>query len=164
MFELWRDPAVCEYSGAAVDSLGAAIDLPAPSQAESDRLLDYWLERARIGSGFRWAAVTRDEDDFIGAVGFNSLGPNAEYAYHLLPTYWGRGLAAEASRSALTWVFSAGADSVECHIEPANLRSIKLARQLAFREPTQAPGVTSRYILSRDIHAAQPATVIEADR
>ena len=37
MFELWREPVVCEYSGSCVDSAGRSIDLPAASRAESDR-------------------------------------------------------------------------------------------------------------------------------
>ncbi len=154
MFELWREPAVCEHSGQAVDSSGAVIDLPAASRAETDRLLDYWLERARAGSGFRWAVLARNEGDFVGAVGYNSLGSNAEFAYHMVPRYWDKGLAAEASRAALTWAFSAGADSIECHIDPKNLRSIKRAEQLGFREASHPQTGTRRYVLNRDIHAA----------
>ena len=154
MFELWREPAVCEYSGQAIDSSGAVIELPAASRAESDRLVGYWLERARAGSGLRWAVLARNEGDFVGAVGYNSLGPRPEFAYHFIPRYWGRGLAFEASRAALVWAFSAGADAIECHIEPENLRSIDLARRLAFREATHSQAGTRRYVLSRDSHAA----------
>jgi RimJ/RimL family protein N-acetyltransferase len=154
MFELWREPAVCEFSGPAVDSLGAVISLPAASRAESDRLLDYWLDRARAGSGFRWAVVGRGQGDFVGAIGFNSLGPSSEFAYHLIPGYWGRGLAAEASLAALAWAFSVGTDSIECHIEAEKLRSIELAKRLGFRESTHHQVDTRRYVRDRDIHAA----------
>jgi len=95
--------------------------------------------------------VARGEGDFVGAVGYNSLGRDSEFAYHLLPRYWGRGLAAEASRAALAWGFSTGARCIECHIEPGNLRSIQLAEQLGFREAAHPEGETRRYVLSRCI-------------
>jgi len=97
--------------------------------------------------------LTLNECDFVGAVGYNALGPSAEFAYHFIPRHWSRGLAAEASRAALAWAFSGGADSIECHIEPENLRSIKLAKHLAFREATHAEPGTRRYVLTRDDHA-----------
>ena len=93
MFDLWREPAVCEYSGPSFDSAGLPIGLPAKSQSESDRLLHYWLERSLAGTGFRWAAILHEDSEFVGAVGFNSLGSCAEYAYHFIPRFWGAGLA-----------------------------------------------------------------------
>ena len=136
MFELWRHPEVCELAGPAVDARGEPIVLPAPSRAESDRLLHYWLDRARAGTGFRWAAQTGER--FVGAVGFNALGSCAEYAYHLVPRHWGAGLATEASTLALAWAFERGAASAEVYIPPANHRSLRLARRLGF-EPSGPP-------------------------
>ncbi len=63
-------------------------------------------------------------------------------------------LVAEASRAALAWGFSTGADSVECHIDPKNLRSIMLVEQLGFRKASHRQTGTRRYVLNRDIHAA----------
>jgi len=154
MFELWREPAVCEHSRSAIDASGAAIDLPATSPAESDRLLEYWLERARAGTGFRWAVLARDGGDFIGAVGYNSLGSRAEFAYHLIPRNWGSGLATEASLAALAWAFSTGTEFIECHIDPANARSIALVRRLEFSESKKHEAGTIRFVLRRDGHLA----------
>lgn len=153
MFELWRDPRVCEHAGPAVDSSGRAIDLPAASRAESDRLLQFWLDRSSAGTGFRWAVVRSGEEDFIGAVGFNVLGACAEYAYHFVPRSWGAGLATEASRLALSWCFASGSESIEAFIEPANAMSIRLAVRLGFERSEQGSGEVARYVRTRGSHA-----------
>jgi len=148
MFALWREPAVCEYSGPAIDAKGRLLELPAASSATSDRLLEFWLDRAQMGTGFRWAVMLEERSAFIGAVGFNSLGACAEYAYHFNPRYWGAGLATEASRIALSWRFAEGSESVEAFIEDANAPSIRLAERLGFRVVSGAEGL-SRYVLRR---------------
>ena len=154
MFDLWREPDVCEYSGPSFDSAGRLIELPARSQLESDRLLEYWLERSLIGTGFRWAAILRESSEFVGAVGFNALGSCAEYAYHFLPRFWGAGLATESSRLALSWVFSQDSDLVELFIEPENLKSIGLAERLGFELSTPQRNGLPRYVFTREQHVA----------
>lgn len=155
MFELWRQPEVCEHSGPSVDSEGKSIDLPAAARSESDRLLVYWLDRWRAGTGFRWAVVLRGPSDFVGAVGFNALGPCSEYAYHFVSQFWGLGLAMEASRLALSWSFSSGAEAIEAFIEPANTRSIRLAERLGFSLFSQSAGRPHRYVLTQEKHATR---------
>ena len=147
MFALWSEATVCQHSGAAVDSAGLPIELPAKSPLESDRLLEFWLARAREGSGFRWAVIYQRSGEFTGAVGFNSLGRCSEYAYHFVPRYWGRGFASEASRSALEWSFAGGAESIESFIEAANLESIRLAERLGFRRCEPPESELQRYVL-----------------
>lgn len=149
MFELWSHAEVCRYSGPAVDAAGLPIDLPARSRSDSDRLLEFWLDRAASGTGFRWAARFGDDDEFAGAVGFNALGPCSEYAYHFVPRFWGRGLAAEASRLAIDWAFAGGAESIECFIEPANLASRRLAERLGFRPCGVHDADVPRHLLVR---------------
>jgi RimJ/RimL family protein N-acetyltransferase len=157
MFDLWRQAEVCEHSGAAFDSLGEQIPLPAASNRESDRLLQYWLARAQDGTGFRWAVVLSPGSEFVGAVGFNVLGPCAEYAYHFAPQHWGAGLATEASRLALSWCFSSGAESVEVFISADNTRSIRLAMRLGFEGPESGLEEPGRFVMSRDGVATSPA-------
>ncbi len=147
MFSLWREPEVCRHSGPAVDAEARPIDLPAASADESNRLIDFWLDRARSGSGFRWAVIHRDEDCFTGAVGFNALGECAEYAYHFVPRFWGAGLAAEASRLAFWWAASTGVSSIEAFIEAGNERSIRLAERLGFRATPRPEGRPPRYLM-----------------
>ena len=69
-----------------------------------------------------------------------------EIGYRLLPAYWGAGLANEASRVALSWVFSLGSKSVEAFIEPANTRSIRLLERLGFERSHEATGELARYV------------------
>ncbi len=149
MYELWSEPGVCRYSGPAVDANGQTIELPAPSRAESDRLLAYWLHRARARDGFRWAVVDSANETFIGAAGFNALGESAEYAYHLIPRFWGRGLAQEAARLAIGWAFENGATVVECFVEDANARSIRLLERLGFEPRGDAQRCDTRFELRR---------------
>jgi RimJ/RimL family protein N-acetyltransferase len=120
MFELWSQPEVCKHSGPAVDSSGRAIELPARAPSESDRLLEYWLDRARAGTGFRWAVVLQDRAEFVGA------------------------------RIAADWAFSHGAESVEAFVEPANPRSVRLVERLGYRRIHQRPEGPSRYVLTRE--------------
>jgi len=149
MFELWRQAEVCEHSGPAEDSNGLPITLPARARLESDRLLEYWLDRAQAGTGFRWAVLLAPKSTFIGAVGFNQLGARPEYAYHFDPRYWGTGLATEASRLALAMCFALGAEAVEAYISPENRRSIRLAERLGFSEVEAAPRKPSRFVIDR---------------
>jgi RimJ/RimL family protein N-acetyltransferase len=146
MFELWSRQEVWLYSGPATDVTGGAIELPAPSRAESDKILEFWLGRAEEGTGFRWAVLL--EQLFIGAAGFNSIGSCSEYAYHLHPEYWGRGLMLEASRLALSWLSSRdGCVAADAFIEPANLRSVALAERLGFVRTGEHMHGTDRYVL-----------------
>ncbi len=138
MFALFRAPEVCTFAGPAMDVRGQLIPLPARSYAESDRLLDYWLDRGACGSGCRWAVMDPESEAFMGAVGFNALGEHAEYAYHLRPEFWGRGLASEASRLVLDWCFGNGTRLVEAYVESPNHRSIALLRRLGFERVCEA--------------------------
>ena len=156
MFALWKEFAVCEHSGPGVDSRGRPITLPARTHHDSDRLLEYWLERAAEGTGFRWAVILEAQQAFVGAIGFNSLGPCSEFAYHFVPRFWGVGLATEGSRLALTWSFSREAEQIEFFIEAANTRSVHLATRLGFTKVRHDPRGIWRYSLSRADHTARP--------
>jgi RimJ/RimL family protein N-acetyltransferase len=147
MFELWRHAEVCEHSGPSVDSGGRTLELPASSRSESDRLIGFWLDREEAHTGFRWATLLRASDRFVGAVGFNSLGPCAEYAYHFVPSHWGMGLAREASELALSWALSSGSESVEVFIPDANTRSTRLALRLGFERSGCPREGAGRYVL-----------------
>lgn len=82
----------------------------------------------------------------MGAVGFNSLGACAEYASHLLPRYWHRGLMSEALQAAFEWVRSTGCAELEAFIEPANSNSIAFAERNGFRSTEQVVDLAVRYV------------------
>jgi RimJ/RimL family protein N-acetyltransferase len=149
MFELWSEPRVCEHSGTAMDSLGHPIQLPAESASESDRLIHFWLDRAELGTGFRWVVLMVGTGKFIGAVGFNSLGDCPEYAYHLIPRCWGCGFGAEASRGALDWSFGHGSTCIEVFVSPDNTKSIRLAKSLGFAPTGDFVDDSRRYLLTQ---------------
>lgn len=150
MFALWSAREVCEHSGPAADFAGEEIPLPAGSRAESDRLLEFWLRRAVLGTGFRWAVILEAQNEFVGAVGFNSLGSCSEYAYHFVPGSWGAGLATEASRLAISWGLGHEAESIEAFISAENTRSLRLAERLGFRSTGEESEGAMRHVL----HAA----------
>jgi ribosomal-protein-alanine N-acetyltransferase len=131
MFELWSDPAVCEYSGIVRDFARNVIPMPARTRDASNKIIDFWLRAAIDGWGFRWAIVLSDPaETFAGTVGFNSLMNCSEIAYHLLPAHWGKGLMTDACRAAIEWSRANGADEIEAFIEPDNGPSIALAKRL----------------------------------
>jgi ribosomal-protein-alanine N-acetyltransferase len=147
MFELWSHPEVCRYSGDARDFEGRSIALPAASTRDSDRIIDFFVRSADSGTAFRWAVVMTS-GQFIGTAGFNSLGARAEYAYHLHPDFWGKGLMSEASRMALGWLRTrADCSEAEAFIEPENRASIRFALRLGFRATGEVGNGTDRYAL-----------------
>ena len=60
----------------------------------------------RAHLGYRWAAFTHDEDDFVGWFSMPNAGDRAyNLGYRLRRQYWGRGLAAEGSRLLIDLAF-----------------------------------------------------------
>lgn len=149
MFAMWRRSEVCRYSGPAQDAEGRPIALPATCADDSDRIIDFFLRRVAQGAGFRWALITRTEGQFVGTAGFNSLGACAEYAYHLDPDVWGRGLMREASRAAIDWVWTlAETMEIEAFIDLENRLSIRLAETLGFLPTGQIVDSVARHVLA----------------
>lgn len=148
MFEMWSAPEVCEFSGDAVDIDGRPIELPARTAGDSDRIITYFIERQRLGLGFRWAMLLRADKTFVGAIGFNVLAPHAELAYHLVPAAWGHGFATEAGRAALTWAWD-HVEMVEAYVEPANVASTRVLGRLGFSPGTTIKDGARRFDLSR---------------
>lgn len=130
IFRMWQNPDVAQFSGAVEDKLGNKIQTPVKMRSESDRLIEFWLNAACEGWGFRWAVIQTKDDDLIGHLGFNSLLDCFEIAYHLHPDFWGKGFMLEASDAAIAWAREKNAVAIEAFIEPENLRSIALALKL----------------------------------
>jgi ribosomal-protein-alanine N-acetyltransferase len=138
MFLLWSSEEVCRYSGPALTWAGDPLRLPATTPSDSDKIIEFFECAAVADKGFRWAVVERGSDEFIGAVGFNSLSPTAELAFHLRPEFWGLGLMREAAEAAMGWLRQQRPKlNIEAFIETGNDPSVRLARRLGF----QATGV-----------------------
>ncbi len=148
MFLLWSREEVCRYSGPALDWTGAPIRLPATTRADSDKIIEFFECAAVADRGFRWALVERGGQEFVGTVGFNSLAPAAELAFHLRPELWGLGLMREAAEVALSWLrMQRPTLQVEALIEPGNVPSIRLARRLGFQTTEVFHDGAERYVL-----------------
>jgi ribosomal-protein-alanine N-acetyltransferase len=149
MFSMWRERDVCRFSGPVRDFDGLPIALPAENPADSDRIIDFFLRSRAEGTRLRWALITRDEGRFVGATGFNSLGSCSDYAYHLHPGAWGRGLMSEASGLAIGWLRDQeGSAEVEAFIHPDNRSSIKLCSRLGFQPTGEIVDGAVRYRLA----------------
>jgi ribosomal-protein-alanine N-acetyltransferase len=136
MYQLWSNPDVCRYSGLVTDYDRREIPMPAASAAESDKIIDFWLRASADEWGFRWAVIERASGTFLGHIGFNSLGPVSEIAYHLSPDHWGKGIMSEAATAAVGWALKTTPNTIlEAFIEPENSGSIALIERLGF-EPT----------------------------
>ena len=152
MFLLWSSAEVCRFSGPNVDRAGDPISLPAATSTDSDKIIEYFEHAVLVGSGFRWAMIQHDGEEFVGAIGFNSLTPAAQLAFHLRPEFWGLGLMHEAATAALDWLRTHRPNlPIEAFIEPRNVRSIKLARRLGFDTTGGSDRGAERYVLSCSI-------------
>ena len=146
-------------SGPAYDYAHRPIPLPARSPADSDKIIDFFVRSAAEGTRFRWALLTRADGLFVGAAGFNTLRRCSEYAYHLDPRFWGRGLMTEASLMAMSWLGGRpGCTQVEAFIDPVNLASIRLATRLGLRPTGESEDGAGRYAASvGELHLAPHA-------
>jgi ribosomal-protein-alanine N-acetyltransferase len=149
MFLLWSSDEVCRYSGPALSWTGDPINLPATSRVDSDKIIEFFVCAAEADRGFRWAVVTQKDEEFVGAVGFNSLSPAAELAFHLRPEFWGLGLMGEAAEAALDWLLLHHSSlRVEAFIEPRNVLSLRLVRRLGFQSTGTFHDGAERYVLT----------------
>ncbi|MGV0035338.1 MAG: GNAT family N-acetyltransferase [Candidatus Azotimanducaceae bacterium WSBS_2022_MAG_OTU7] len=150
MYKLWSSEEVCHYSGDADDFWGNPIPMPVNSPEESDKIIEFFsLHQKETGKGFRWAILSKDTKSFFGALGFNSLGPCSELAYHLNPDYWGRGIMTEACLAAIEWAKTAqNSVEIEAYIDPENIKSIALVERLKFKQVGDVRDGAARFMLA----------------
>lgn len=87
-----------------------------------------------------WAIETGGEMAGQVAVTQPPHFPEIEIGWTLFDGFEGRGLAAQAARLALDWVWTeTGADTLVSYITPENARSIALARRLGATHDPDAP-------------------------
>jgi RimJ/RimL family protein N-acetyltransferase len=109
---------------------------------------DAWRQMAMLAGhwelrGFgMWAVEERASGDFVGRVGlhFPEGWPDREVGWALARPFWGKGLAVEAARAALTHAFTElGWDAAISLIAPDKARSIRLAERLGERFDRMVP-------------------------
>jgi RimJ/RimL family protein N-acetyltransferase len=120
VFELGSDPVVHRYTG---DACLTSIEQARTMLCERP-IADY----RQHGFG-RWAVVLKGSARVVGMAGLKFLPERQEVdlGYRLLPEYWGRGLATEASRASVWY----GLDTLRLPrilglVHPANVRSIRV--------------------------------------
>jgi ribosomal-protein-alanine N-acetyltransferase len=98
-----------------------------------------------------WTLRPAEDGEVIGFCGFRSIenGPDIELMYGLLPQYWGRGLATEASRAALDFLWNnTRHDRGYARTDCANLKSVDVMRRLGMRHHSSTEAMTT-YVLER---------------
>ena len=105
---------------------------------------------ARHGIGY-WVIESQNESDLLGFCGFRFIdgGPELELMYGLGRAYWGRGLATEASRAVLDWLWkSSSYPRVFARTDPPNKKSIAVMHRLGMRLHSASPTLIT-YVLDR---------------
>jgi RimJ/RimL family protein N-acetyltransferase len=130
--EMWADPEVTRYISGR----------PFSKEEVWARLLRYAGHWQWLGFGY-WAVEEKSTGLFAGELGFAeykrdikpSLDGVPELGWVLSPRVHGRGYATEAVRAAVAWGDSRfGRARTACLIDPANLKSIRVAEKCGYRE------------------------------
>jgi ribosomal-protein-alanine N-acetyltransferase len=105
---------------------------------------------ARHGIGY-WVVESQKGNDMIGFCGFRLIGhgPEIELMYGLERAHWGKGLATEASRAALAWLWSSTRyQRVYARTDPPNTKAIAVMQRLGMQFDGASPTLIS-YVLER---------------
>ena len=133
-----------------VDYHGNVLDTPCTTVGQSDKIIEFWDQAARDDWGFRWSILQFESGSatFMGMVGFNSISPVAEIAYHLQPDFWGKGYMLEATMTAIEWArANLRSDRIEAFIEDDNVKSIRLAMRLGLVATGRYKERSQQYLL-----------------
>jgi len=121
---LYADPAVMRYIN---HGIGRTAE---ETSGHIERMVKHWEDH---GFGM-WALRRKAEGDFVGRCGFRYLDdtPLVELGYTLHQRFWGQGLAVEAGRACLEYVFQ--------HFEHDRIVAIALEENLASRRVMEKLG------------------------
>jgi RimJ/RimL family protein N-acetyltransferase len=126
-FRLNSDPLVMRYTG---NPLMQSVE-EARASLLSRPIADY----RKHGYG-RWACVCKEDGRLIGFAGLKYLPElnEVDLGYRLLPAYWGKGLATEASVASLAYGFERlGLQRIIGLVEPANVASVRVLEKVGMR-------------------------------
>lgn len=115
---LWGDPAVTRLIGGPFDP---AARLAAELASERAHGVQYW-------PAFQGEVL-------VGCCGLRARTPAErcfELGFHLLPAFWGQGLAGEAARAVIAHAFASGVSALFAGHHPANDASRRLLERLGF--------------------------------
>ncbi len=107
---------------------------PHPDRDYTRGYLQYLGNRYSAGMFYDWAIVYEPDCKMIGTCGFTSFNctnDSAEVGYVLNPTYWGKGIAAEALERVLTFGFEdLGLHRIEARFIEENDRSRRVMEKV----------------------------------
>ena len=138
--KLTSDPLVIRY-------LGTGEAWP------RERVLEFVTRQGENWESHRmclWKLLPRDSDTLIGICGLQRLpgGEEVEIGWWLAPSYWGRGLATEAAREALSYAFNVlNLPRVVAIAHPANRDSLRVMDRLGMRFEREALHRGNRIVL-----------------
>lgn len=122
---LWGDPDVTRLIGGPLSAEAAEARLEAEIAMMRDRGVQYW------------PIFLLGNDAHAGCAGLRPYrldGRIYEIGFHLLPAYWGRGLATEAARAVIGYAFETiEARALFAGHHPANAASRRVLEKLGFR-------------------------------
>jgi ribosomal-protein-alanine N-acetyltransferase len=105
---------------------------------ESQQLITWYAQAFEKRRAIRWAITLHTADRLIGSCGFHHLRWEhrcCEVGYELHPDYWRQGLMSEAVRVIVRFGFEQmGWHRIEAIVDPVNLASAGLLRQVGFME------------------------------
>jgi RimJ/RimL family protein N-acetyltransferase len=152
LHELWGDPEAMRFVRPGRD---------ATTVADTRTRLEE-LALRRDGWGF-WAIEERDGERLVGGAGLFPLewkGPEIELAYHVVPSRWGRGYAAEAGAALLSAAWrDTELDHVVAVAFPDNRASTRVMEKLGMefeRTERYGPHQVVRYRIARPRDVVPP--------
>jgi RimJ/RimL family protein N-acetyltransferase len=157
LVRLSSNPEVTRFVGAGVPWTRAQAETIAAAQGRR------WREH-----GFGWRpAREKSSGELIGFVALNLVGEGTagldrdehEIGWWLAPSAWGRGFAREGALALCHEAFVVlGAPSVVARIQPANVRSIKVAQAIGLTREFTTTGTTGEPIEVYRLRATRSAT------
>lgn len=128
---LATDPQVLRYIGSGAPWADERI------QEFVSRQCGHW-EKSRF---CLWKLLPKDSDKVIGICGLQPLAElgEIEIGWWLTPAHWGKGLATEAARLAMSYGFEvARLDRIVAIAQPANRASLRVMEKLGMRFEKEA--------------------------
>jgi ribosomal-protein-alanine N-acetyltransferase len=156
LFQLWTDPDVRRYLW---------DDNVISREVAADTMRASMSCTAEHGFG-HWALCLSGQDELIGFCGLKFLDdtPDVELMYGLLPAYWRRGLATEASHAMLRFGFeSVGLARIYAITDTPNVASAAVMQRLGmqFEKRFDHHGLDSvRYVITRERFDAGAAAYV----
>ncbi|MFD3449842.1 GNAT family N-acetyltransferase [Microbacteriaceae bacterium 4G12] len=119
------------------------------SQAEA--LAENFQRAFEEKRGIRWGIVTKENDEFIGTIGFHAWSvphKRAEIGYEIHPNHWRKGYAQEALQAAIAYGFGEwDLNRISAVVFIENTPSHKVLQNNGFTQE----GVLREYIYQNDI-------------